>query len=85
MWFPKRDGTVVARRAPEVDSPVELTWQVDVGDRVRGAEHSPNNRREDAALVVVAGPSDPQTLDADFSRLAEFEPVVYGDSGGRPD
>lgn len=83
MWFPKRDGTVVARRTPDVDSPVSLTWQVDVGDRVRGAEHSPGNRREDAALIVVLGPSDPHTLEADFTRLATFEPVVYSDSGRR--
>lgn len=80
MWFPKRDGTVVARRAPDLDSPVALTWQVDIGDRVRGAERSATNRREDAALIAVVGPSDPQTLEADFSRLAAFEPVLYSDS-----
>jgi hypothetical protein len=85
LWFPKRDGTVVARRAPDVDSSVSLTWQVEVGDRVRGAEHSPSNRREDAALIVVAGPSDPRTLEADVSRLAPFEPVVYADPGGPRD
>ncbi len=84
MWYPKRDGTVMARTAPDLDSPVDLTWQVDVGDRVRGAEHSPNNRREDAALIVVAGPSDANTLEADFARLIDLEPVVYRDASGDP-
>jgi biotin carboxylase len=80
MWYPKRDGIVLARRVPDLASPATLTWQVAVGDRVHGAGRSPSNRREDAALIVVAGPSDPATLEADFGRLAAFEPVVYGEA-----
>jgi hypothetical protein len=77
MWFPKRDGTVVSRTAPVLASPATLTWQVECGEQVRGAVHSPTNRREDAALILVAGPSDSVTLSADFARLLRFEPVKY--------
>jgi hypothetical protein len=80
MWFPKRDGTVVSLTAPALASPATLTWQVACGEQVRGAVHSPTNRREDAALILVAGPSDAATLSADFARMLTFEPVEYGGS-----
>lgn len=83
MWFPKQDGIVMACVPPPLNSPTRLTWQVTVGDSVTGAAHSPNNRREDAALIVVIGPSDAASVEADFISLEAFEPVTYGDPGGQ--
>lgn len=80
MWFAKRDGTVTECVPPQVTGPALFTWQVRVGDEVTGADHSPNNRREDAALIALLGPSDPEVLAADFAALEASDPVTYSDT-----
>jgi hypothetical protein len=70
--LPKKHGVVERLVEPELESKVEMTWKIKVGDKLEQSK----------SLVATAGTflvsnHDFAALYRDFKRLASYEPIIY--------
>lgn len=70
--LPKKHGVVERLVEPELESKVEMTWKVKVGDRLEQS-----NSLVAAAGTFLVSNHDHAALYRDFKRLSSYEPVVY--------
>lgn len=70
--LPKKQGRVAKLVEPELESQIEMTWKVRVGDTL-----SQSNSLVATAGTFLVSNRDFDALYRDFKKLASYEPIIY--------
>lgn len=73
---PKTHGTVAELIEPELESDVEMTWKVSVGDLIEKS----NSLLANGGTFLVSN-KDYEAAYRDFRRLADYRPIRYAQTG----
>jgi biotin carboxylase len=75
VWFPKIEGKVKEfRNVPKLDSILDCTYAVNIGDRLEKAKSVFN-----VAVKIMLANQNYEQLSRDFDALSDFEPIIYED------
>lgn len=70
--IPKKQGTVRELIAPDLESDVDVTWKVEVGEQIEAS----NSLLANGGTFLVSN-KDYEAAYRDFRRLADYQPIRY--------